>query len=475
MTSPVRYRFDAFALSPRQRLLLRDGGPVPLIPKYFDLLVLLVRHRNEAVSKQQIFGEIWSDVVVSDGALSQAVRTLRRTLNDNSREPRFIRTVSRHGYQFVWSDVVEEPDDERIVVGASAVIAPVPVTPAGAVPPVDMGNSLEGLIDRLFASLAAGPEGLDDARETAERLHLLDTSGSLSLIHRRPGHAAAVAVMRDARWSMATAGAVPLDTASALALIRLRVADARRTTARRWAGAALAGALAGVIAGLVGGLALSIAGSAHAMPQAALGLAAIGAVAGGIGAGGVGAGLAAAEVLARSRRGLALAASGATAGALVAVAAHAIVRAVLAGLVGATDIEIPGFLEGLVIGGAVGGGYALATPQPPGGGIAAPAGRRRAVVALTTGLATAAAGIALALADRTLVGGLINEIARSSPNAQLVLAPLGQLIGEPDFGPGTRVIISALECGAFGAAVASGLTIRPAPRSVDGAKSRTSH
>ena len=61
MTSPVRYRFDAFALSPRQRLLLRDGCPVPLIPKYFDLLVLLVRHRNEAVSKQQIFGEIWSD------------------------------------------------------------------------------------------------------------------------------------------------------------------------------------------------------------------------------------------------------------------------------------------------------------------------------------------------------------------------------------------------------------------------------
>ena len=51
----------------------------------------------------------------------------------------------------------------------------------------------------------------------------------------------------------------------------------------------------------------------------------------------------------------------------------------------------------------------------------------------------------------------INEIARSSPNAQLVLAPLGQLIGEPDFGPATRVVLSALECGAFGAAVASRL------------------
>jgi DNA-binding winged helix-turn-helix (wHTH) protein len=472
VTPPVRYRFDAFALSPRRRLLLRDGCPVPLIPKYFDLLVLLVRHRNDAVSKQQIFGEIWSDVVVSDGALSQAVRTLRRTLNDNSREPRFIRTVSRHGYQFVWSDVVEEPDDERVVtvtIGAGVVRhgADVEPQPMAITPVAEDGQSLERLVERLFAAVAAGPDGLDDARETAERLHTVDTPATISLIKQRPNHAGAVAVMRDARWSIANAGAVPLDTASALALIRLRAADARRTMARRWAGAALAGALAGVIAGLAGGLALSIAGGAHGMPQAALGLAAIGAIAGGIGAGGVGAGLAAAEVLARSRRGLALALSGAIAGALVAIAARAVVRAVLAGLVGATDTEIPGFIEGLVVGGAVGTGYAFATPQPPGGGVAAPAGRRRVVVAVITGLATAAAGVVLALADRTLVGGLINEIARSSPNAQLVLAPLGQLIGEPDFGPATRVIISALECGAFGAAVASGLTIRP--------RSRTSH
>ncbi len=334
-------------------------------------------------------------------------------------------------------------------------------------PVVETADSVERLVDRLFVGIAAGPDGLDDARETAERLHTLGTAEAISIVRRRPNHAPAVAVMRDVRWSIANAGAVPLDTASSLALIRLRIADARRTMARRWAGAALAGATGGIVAGLAGGFALSIAAGAHAMPQSALGLAAIGAVAGGVGAGGVGAGLAAAEVLARSRRGWALAASGAIAGALVAFAAHAIVRAVLAGLVGARDIEIPGFVEGLVVGGAVGTGYAFATPQPPGGGVAAPSGRRRAAVALITGLATAAAGAVLALADRTLVGGLINEIARSSPDAQLVLAPLGQLIGEPDFGPATRVIISALECGAFGAAVAWGLTIRP--------KSRTSH
>jgi DNA-binding winged helix-turn-helix (wHTH) protein len=101
VTPPVLFRFGEFVLSPRRRLLLRNGTPVALIPKYLDLLLLLVVRRHDAVSKRAIFDEVWSDVVVSDGALSQAVRTLRRTLGDDSREPRFIRTVSRHGYQFV--------------------------------------------------------------------------------------------------------------------------------------------------------------------------------------------------------------------------------------------------------------------------------------------------------------------------------------------------------------------------------------
>ncbi len=124
MVRPVRFRFDDFVLAPRQRLLLRSGTPVPLIPKYFDLLVLLVERRHDAVSKDAIFSAVWRDVIVSDGALAQAVRTLRRTLGDNPREPRFIRTVSRHGYQFVYARIVEEPDDDPI---RAAAIQPAPV------------------------------------------------------------------------------------------------------------------------------------------------------------------------------------------------------------------------------------------------------------------------------------------------------------------------------------------------------------
>jgi DNA-binding winged helix-turn-helix (wHTH) protein len=124
----VRYRFSAFTLSPQRRLLLRDGREVPLIPRYFDLLLLLIERRREAVHRREIFDHAWSDVIVSDSALSQAVRTIRRTLGDDSREPRFIRTVSRHGYQFVYPEVIEEEDDASSPAAqpaaASAPLAP---------------------------------------------------------------------------------------------------------------------------------------------------------------------------------------------------------------------------------------------------------------------------------------------------------------------------------------------------------------
>ncbi|MCY3845405.1 MAG: transcriptional regulator, partial [Acidobacteria bacterium] len=105
-----RYRFSGHTLSPARRTLVRDSRELPLIPRCFDLLVLLVEHRNEALSRNDILDAVWSDVAVSDGALSQAVRVLRRALGDDPRDPTFIRTVPRHGYRFV-CDVVEEPDD----------------------------------------------------------------------------------------------------------------------------------------------------------------------------------------------------------------------------------------------------------------------------------------------------------------------------------------------------------------------------
>jgi len=455
VTAPVRFRFAEFVLSPRRRLLLRNGTPVALIPKYLDLLLLLVARRHDAVSKQAIFDEVWSDVVVSDGALAQAVRTLRRTLGDDSREPRFIRTVSRHGYQFVWADVVEEIDEGQVATT---------VTPSASA----TAESVATLVDRLTAAAESGGRADDEARDAAERLHALGTADAMTRIVARPRHAPAVALMRDARWSVPGAGRVPMlsdpEAARAiLALVRLRISDVGRTVARRWASAAAAGALGGAAAGVCGGVALYLAPMSNARPQSSLALAAIGALAGGVGAAGIGAGLAAAEVLARSRRGLALAVCGAASGALVALIAHLLLRALLDGLVGLHFSYEGGAIDGLVLGAAAGVGYALATPQPPGGGLAAPSGRRRFAASVIVGAGCAAAATALALSGRLLVGGIVHDIARRSRDAELGLAPLGHFIGEPGFGPITRALLSAFEGGVFGFALTWGLTRRPAP------------
>jgi DNA-binding winged helix-turn-helix (wHTH) protein len=440
---PVRFRFGEFVLSPRQRLLTRGGTAVPLIPKYFDLLLLLIRRRGEAVSKQTIFSEVWSDVVVSDGALSQAIRTLRRTLEDDSREPRFIRTVSRHGYQFVWAELIEEGDEGRIE-GAAARSS----EPAVSAEPID------ALVERL---LAAASEGSEEARDVAERLHSIGTAEALARLKSHQASPKAIALMRDARWNVPGAGDVPLsaDPRASLALIRLRLADVGRVVATRWASASAAGAIGGAAAGFVGGVALMLSPTSTARPQSTIALAAIGMAAGGLGAAGVGAGLA------RSRRQLALIAGGAAGGAIVAFTAHLMLGALLTGLFGLVIPTLGGAIDGLVLGGAAGAGYGWGTRQPPGGGLAAPSGRRRVAAVATVGTCCAIAAVALALSGRALVGGVVHDIARSSHDAQLVLAPLGHLIGEPDFGRVTRTLLSAFEGTAFGCALAWGLTRRP--------------
>jgi hypothetical protein len=117
-------------------------------------------------------------------------------------------------------------------------------------------------------------------------------------------------------------------------------------------------------------------------------------------------------------------------------------------------------VEGLAIGGAAGLGYAAATAVTE-GGLAAPRGWRRLATAGVVGLACAAATLALALAGRALVGGTVHLIAQASQGSQVVLTPLGRLLGEPDFGPVTAAVLATGEGLLFGLGLAYGLTRRP--------------
>lgn len=470
-----RYRFSEFILSPRRRVLVRNGREQPLIPRYFDLLVFLVEHRGEAVHRRDIFDHVWSDVVVSDSALSQAIRTIRRVLDDDSREPRFVRTVSRHGYRFVFTEIVEEDDDD--VWPESAPTAPTGQSPQASVSPEPSrlpatGDRLpateaavdpfEPLLQRMTA-VAASASDAEDQREAAELLHALGTAEALRRLGTRPRHSFARALLRDTRWDTPESGPVPvLGGPAAFAvsreLVALRLRRAATVAASRWAGASVGGGLAGVVGGAVGGLVLAAVPSSTASFAVAPALAVIGAFCGAAGGAGVGAGLSVSESIFRSRRAIALVAGAALGGGVAGSAVQWLGRWSLAALVG-INIQTGGGLEGLVIGGAAGLGYSLSTRRAE-GGLAAPRGRRRLGAAGLTAAACGLGALALTLSGRPLVGGTIHAIAQSSQGAQATLTPLGRLIGEPDFGPVTASVIGIGEGALFGFGLAFGLTRR---------------
>ena len=466
-----RYRFQRFVVSPRRRIVACEGREQPLIPRYFDLLVFLLERRHEAVHRREIFDRVWSDVIVSDSALSQAIRTLRRTLGDDPRDPLFIRTVSRHGYRFVFPDVVEEDDDgtwpgARDPASGLAGEADAPGRAGGQpgtgadAPGVD---PFEPLLTRLTAAAARRRDD-DEAREAAELLHSLGTSEVLGRLGTRPGHAFARALLRDSRWAIADAGPVPIAGAPdalhvAATLIVLRLRRAGRMAAARWAAASIGGGAAGGAAGAAGGAILVILPGGDATGALVPVLALLGGACGALGGAGVGAGLSMAEAVTRTWRTAALVCGGAAGGGLAGMATQVLGAWSLAALVG-LDVPIGGGLEGVVIGAAAGAGYALSTASAP-GGLAAPRGSRRVRAVALTAAACGMAALVLTLAGRPLVGGTIHRIAQASQGAQASLSPFGTLVGETGFGPLSRAIIGTGEGALFGLGLAVGLTRRP--------------
>jgi DNA-binding winged helix-turn-helix (wHTH) protein len=450
----IRYVFGEFVLSRAQRCLRRGEAELPLIPRYLDLLLLLVERRDEAVHRQLIFDVVWNDVIVSDSALTQAIRTLRRTLGDDPKEPRFIRTVSRHGYRFVFPQVVEESESSP----SPNVSVPAVTIPVAAPVPDGIDAAIDTLLD---------PADIDEdaRRDAAERLHQTSTAEALARIDERPGHERARAYLREARWDVPGAGPVPLlgapGGARALAILfRLRLRQARRLVEERWLSASVGGATAGLCAGTLGGIAVWLGPESQATSIVPVVLGLLGTIVGGLGAAGVAAGLATAEALVRSWRRLSLTLFGAIGGGAVGGAAHLLGQWTVRGLFGRDLSPLGGGFEGLVVGGAAGLGYAVSTPRAE-GGMATPHGRLRLRTALVTGLFAGIAAIALAATGSHLGAMSIDFMARSFPGSQMTLDPLARLLGESTPGVVTRIAIGGGEGLVFGFGLALGLTRRP--------------
>ncbi|HJZ79735.1 MAG TPA: winged helix-turn-helix domain-containing protein, partial [Pyrinomonadaceae bacterium] len=121
-TNQSSYAFGDFQIDSVERVLRRAGELVPLTPKVFDLLWLLVENHGHVVAKERLMGEIWPDTFVEEGNLTQNISVLRKILSPNGEQ--YIQTVPRRGYRFVGhvrrtsgeTPLVEEPSGTRLVI-----------------------------------------------------------------------------------------------------------------------------------------------------------------------------------------------------------------------------------------------------------------------------------------------------------------------------------------------------------------------
>jgi TolB-like protein/DNA-binding winged helix-turn-helix (wHTH) protein/Tfp pilus assembly protein PilF len=132
------YEFGPFRLDPAERKLLRGNEIVPLTPKAFDTLVILVRNSGHLLEKDELIGMLWPDTFVEEGSLSNNIFLLRKALGE---DPAFIETVPRRGYRFVGAvrqfpraapTRLEEPTQDRFQ--ATKELTALPSFPANARP-----------------------------------------------------------------------------------------------------------------------------------------------------------------------------------------------------------------------------------------------------------------------------------------------------------------------------------------------------
>jgi len=150
------FHFEDFDLDPAERRLRRNGEAIELNGRYFDALELLVRDAGRLVSKDRFMDEVWSGIPVTDEALTQCIRTIRKQLGDEAGRPRFIETVPKHGYRFIAPVRGTGPERRKDVVAPRSALWTLGA--AGT-----FGGALAGLLGGLFYGFMSSGTGIGSA------------------------------------------------------------------------------------------------------------------------------------------------------------------------------------------------------------------------------------------------------------------------------------------------------------------------
>jgi len=115
------YEFGKFRFDPTSHLLLSEGSPIPLTPKAFDVLLVLVQNGMRLTTKEELMTKVWPDSFVEEANLTVTVSALRKVLGETTDGKRYIETVPKKGYRFVAAinevkkDAAEQTPGKEIV------------------------------------------------------------------------------------------------------------------------------------------------------------------------------------------------------------------------------------------------------------------------------------------------------------------------------------------------------------------------
>lgn len=115
------YEFGPYRVDPEERLLLKDQQPIPLPPKVFETLLILVQHSERVVLKDDLMKTLWPDTFVEEANLSQNIFVLRKALGETAQDARYIVTVPGRGYRFAQKVGEAAGEPETLVVESQTI------------------------------------------------------------------------------------------------------------------------------------------------------------------------------------------------------------------------------------------------------------------------------------------------------------------------------------------------------------------
>lgn len=108
------FQIGDWLVQPLRDRIESSASSVQIEPKAMDLLVYLARHADRVVTKDQLISEVWEGAFVTEEVLTNSIYKLRQALGDDPKDPRFIQTVPRRGYQLIASVEFQQPDEESV-------------------------------------------------------------------------------------------------------------------------------------------------------------------------------------------------------------------------------------------------------------------------------------------------------------------------------------------------------------------------